>query len=73
MKIGFNLSENQARVLAYLSDNPRIGTWVSPTQIGQIVGKKPYVSASAWGSRICKRLVTLELVERNEQGWYRVK
>lgn len=67
------LSYNESLVLAYLIDNPRVGTYVSPTEIGQRVGKKDYNQASSWGSRICKALVRKGFVEKSDKGWYKAK
>lgn len=69
-----SLTANQRKVLAYLRE---VNCWASPTEIGNIVGGRStgrlrLLRHSAWASPICKRLVTLELVERNEQGHYRI-
>ncbi len=67
------ISKNEARILDYLKGKE----WVSPTQIGAIVGGNGYfygtivTRGSSWASPICKRLVNKGLLQRNDKGWYR--
>lgn len=75
-----NLSTNEQNVLNYLRQWPN--DFISPTQIGRIVGGQ-YAARdlrnrirfvyrhSSWASPICKRLVKKGLVMRSEQGWYK--
>lgn len=44
--------------------------WISPTEIGREVGGNG--QHSAYGSPICKKAVELGIMERNEQGKYRL-
>lgn len=46
-------------------------TWTKPTQIGRAFGKG-YDKSSAWASPKCKKLVELGLLQRHENGWYRL-
>jgi len=59
------LTERQKQVLAFL----RGKSWTSPTEIGRSVWGEGHHSASA--SPVCKRLVQLGALERNEMGHYR--
>ena len=63
------LTDNQQAVLNYLQQYHQ--EWLTPTQIGIIIGNKRYNSASSWASPICKRLVTLGLAYRSGNGHYR--
>ena len=71
------LTKNEQGIVDYL-DGCR-GVWISPTDIGQIVGGmtgedslKPRLRRSSWASPICKRLVRFGLLERNASGHYRI-
>ena len=64
------MKEQQMAVIKYLKD--REGEYVSPTQIAQDLFDKPYNAASSFGSKICKGLLRMRLVERNSKGQYRV-
>lgn len=68
------LTPNQQKVLDFLK--VWHGIWVAPTLIGHEVGGRTHSSRrrhSSWASPICKRLVELGLVERNDNGYYRYK
>ena len=68
------LTLNQEAVIAYLRSKPDL--WVSPTEIGNYVGglsSGGLPRHSAWASPICKKLVTLNLAERNERGFYKAR
>lgn len=67
------LSTNEQNVLDYLKRWPN--DFISPTQIGHVVGGrgKWAYRHSSWASPICKRLVKKGLVERSNEGWYKVK
>ena len=45
-------------------------TWRSPTAIGNFKASHLY---SLWASSICKRLVDKRIIERNKNGYYRIK
>ena len=68
------LSDNEQRVINYLADDME-GKFVSPTQIGHIVGGKrnsgDSYRHSSWASPICKRLVSKGLLTRSDKGWYK--
>ena len=67
------LTLNKLKVYNYLKDK---GGYVSPTEIGLKVGdctKSGLQRHSAWASPICKRLQAMNLVIRNDEGWYKAK
>lgn len=65
------LTNNQKWVLSFLEEcSKNSDFYISPGHIGASF-KKGYHSAFA--SPICKKLVNLGLVERNERGHYRLK
>jgi hypothetical protein len=49
--------------------------WTSPTQIGRAYGDSIHGgnSPSAWASPKCKALVRHGLIDRNDDGWYRLR
>jgi len=64
------LPNNQQAVLDLLLE--RSPEFVSPTKIARLL--HPNTGRySSWASPICKRLVDLGGLERNEKGHYRVK
>ncbi|HKI53910.1 MAG TPA: hypothetical protein VJ987_07275 [Anaerolineales bacterium] len=60
------MTENERKIIEYLKTHA-LG-YVSPTEIGRVVGGNG--RHSAWASPICKRLVRKGLAKRNERGWY---
>ena len=63
---------NQLKVLDYLREQRQ---YISPTQIGRVVGgRKPngYFRHSSWASPICKKLVEMGKVTRDNRGRYRI-
>ena len=58
------LTKRQSEVVAYLQGKP----WTSPTEIGREVWGKGHHSASA--SPVCKKLVLLGVLKRNDNGHY---
>lgn len=65
------LSKRQQQVVDYLGEAYRIDSWTSPTAIGQMVWGEGHHSSSA--SPVCLRLVQKGVLERNENGHYRLK
>jgi len=63
-QVTVRLGHAQEVVMEYLDQ--KYPEFCSPTQIGKDI----YDHHSAWGSRICLRLVQLGLAERNEHGHY---
>lgn len=61
------MTNNEERVLDYLR---QIEAFVSPTEIGRVVGGGD--RHSAWASPICLRLVTRGVLERDYRGWYHI-
>jgi hypothetical protein len=59
------LTDRQKQVLAFLKGKG----WTSPTEIGRSVWGDGHHSSSA--SPVCKRLVQLGALERNDAGHYR--
>jgi hypothetical protein len=60
------MKTNKDSVLEYLQSK---GEFVSPTEIGRIVGGNG--RHSAWGSPLCKILVAEGKAKRNNKGWYK--
>lgn len=72
----FGVTKTEEWVLAYLQGK----NWTSPTEIGGAYGdfkhgQFHYKSGyhSAWGSPRCKSLVEKGYLERNNNGYYRLK
>lgn len=67
-----SLTKNQKAIFIYLAKKR---DFVSPTEIAWDIGgtsKNGIERNSSWASPICKKLVEIGLVERNEKGWYRL-
>jgi len=60
------LTERQKQVLGFLKGKD----WTSPTEIGREVWGQGHHSSSA--SPVCKRLVKVGALERNDDGHYRI-
>jgi hypothetical protein len=57
------ITPNEERILEYLLEK---GEWVSPTEIGKMVGGGKW--HSAWASPICLRLVRRGLLMLDKKG-----
>lgn len=62
-----DLTERQKQVVKFLEGKG----WTAPTVIGRSVWGDGHHSASA--SPVCKRLVLLGVLQRNDDGHYRIK
>lgn len=72
--MGAKLTNRQKWCLNYLEKISN--DFISPTQVGKAYGEevlKRNNCHSSTGSPILKSLVTLDLVERNAKGWYKLK
>lgn len=61
-----DLTERQKQVVNFLQGK----SWTAPTTIGRSVWGEGHHSASA--SPVCKRLVLLGVLQRNDAGHYRI-
>ena len=61
-----NLTKEQLWIYTFLKNRD----WTSPTEIGRAWSSRHH---SSWASPKCKKLVEYGLLERNEQGWYRIR
>lgn len=68
------LTRDQKAVYSYIQS--KMPEWVSPTRIGLDIGGRTSGGLqrhSAWASPICKKLVMLDIIQRNDKGEYATK
>lgn len=67
------ITEKDVSVLRYLKTSTSRSKGLTPTKIGQSVGKKNSNNASAWSLRSLEKLVALNWVDRKDGGIYKAR